>query len=469
MNVELLHQDNVIVRAHCFPAEIQPENGCAPKLAIVSAYDCLCGIAEYTYFLVQSLRKFADVTVIELDQHTFKNSTRMAREDAEKQLKIICNQLGKFDAVNLQFEPGTLGYKPQVAYRRLTEIVDASPAISVTFHTFLDDNRQSRGFWKELKKLRIKAALFGRGTSRSRYYLTTKPIQYIKAAGKQKDATFIVHTRREVERLVRVHGVSRTRVYDHPLAFLNPELVSNLEPSSMIRSLRLPEDTVTLGVFGFISEYKGTDLAVDVMKLLPQNYHLLIAGGLHPNESRAQATEIHPYLARIIGKILGDSDQAKVSTRKSKQSSQDLMDADSSLLDRVHFLGAQDRQEFLQIMHDCDVVVLPYREVGQTSSGPISMAVEMKKRVIASRTDAFAEFGKYYPSRMEHFDQNNFIELSQRICAPQELEDNPVELSWLTNVQLYFEAHGFDAVSEYQINQCEQRFAKPQPSDRMAA
>jgi hypothetical protein len=48
-----------------------------------------------------------------------------------------------------------------------------------------------------------------------------------------------------------------------------------------------------------------------------------------------------------------------------------------------------DEREFLRGMAICDAVVFPYLEVGQSSSGPISQALELGCRVIASRTHTF--------------------------------------------------------------------------------
>jgi hypothetical protein len=68
-------------------------------------------------------------------------------------------------------------------------------------------------------------------------------------------------------------------------------------------------------------------------------------------------------------------------------------------------------------MVGCDVVVLPYMEVGQSSSGPISQAVELGCRVIASRTHAFLGFADYHPDAVEFFDIGNYLELAERIRA----------------------------------------------------
>jgi len=80
-------------------------------------------------------------------------------------------------------------------------------------------------------------------------------------------------------------------------------------------------------------------------------------------------------------------------------------------------MGALDDADFLAGMAICDVVVLPYLEVGQSASGPISQAVELGCRVIASRTHAFLEFARYHPDTVEFFDIGNHLELAERIAA----------------------------------------------------
>ena len=80
-------------------------------------------------------------------------------------------------------------------------------------------------------------------------------------------------------------------------------------------------------------------------------------------------------------------------------------------------MGALPDKDFFSAMAICDAVVLPYLEVGQNSSGPISVALEMGARVIASRTHAFMNFGKYHPGLIEYFDIGNYAELADRLVA----------------------------------------------------
>ena len=57
----------------------------------------------------------------------------------------------------------------------------------------------------------------------------------------------------------------------------------------------------------------------------------------------------------------------------------------------------------------CDAVVFPYLEVGQSSSGPISQALELGCRIIASRTHTFLQFGRYHQDMIEFFDIGNHL------------------------------------------------------------
>jgi hypothetical protein len=81
---------------------------------------------------------------------------------------------------------------------------------------------------------------------------------------------------------------------------------------------------------------------------------------------------------------------------------------------------------------------MPYLEVGQSSSGPLAMAVDMDCRVIASRTRAFLQFARYHPGRVEFFDIGNFAELARRIEAgPPAPPNQPKSFDAASNAALY--------------------------------
>src|SRR6185312_7819926 len=93
------------------------------------------------------------------------------------------------------------------------------------------------------------------------------------------------------------------------------------------------------------------------------------------------------------------------------------------LSQRIHFMGAQAESEFLSGMAICDAVVFPYLEVGQSSSGPISQALELGCRIIASRTHTFLQFAEYHKNTVEFFDIGNHLELAERLSARRQFSE----------------------------------------------
>ena len=92
----------------------------------------------------------------------------------------------------------------------------------------------------------------------------------------------------------------------------------------------------------------------------------------------------------------------------------------------------------------CDAVVFPYLEVGQSSSGPISQALELGCRVIASRTHTFLQFARYHHNMIEFFDIGNHLELAGRIRARPQFEprDHLPAFNVETNKAVYLAANG---------------------------
>src|SRR6266481_7754656 len=96
------------------------------RLAVVSTYDDLCGIAAYTRSLEKQLGDIFDVTVFDLDQYLLRSTHRRVRKFGDQHIQDICREIRNYDAVNLQLEHGTLGRNCRDIYRRFNWIVRAS-------------------------------------------------------------------------------------------------------------------------------------------------------------------------------------------------------------------------------------------------------------------------------------------------------------------------------------------------------
>lgn len=422
-----------------------------PRLALISTFDELCGIAAYTRALVRQLDALAEVTVLDLDQYLLRGRQRRVRALGDRHIREFAARLHGFDAVNIQLEYGTLGRWPGQVLRRLRLLAEAAPALSVTFHTVLGGSAFP---WPRLRgsllrgRIDVVIGLVGQFT-RERW-LAIGTYRLLVRLQREKPVHAIVHTRRDAQ-LLR-DGFALAHVHHHPLAFVRPEEAARIRRTAgraaFPQLAALPAGATLIGSFGFLSAYKGFETAIQALRYLPEDHHLLLFGAVHP-QTIERERPIDPYIRRLlriaqIGQTAFDSLNAgKVRVSYAGDPAALLVEHPESLHRRVHFMGALEDARFLEAMAICDVVVLPYLEVGQSSSGPIAMALEMGCRVLASRTLAFLQLARYHPGRIEFFDIGNFAELAELLRMDPSRLPVPGRLRFDadTNLATYRAAH----------------------------
>jgi glycosyltransferase involved in cell wall biosynthesis len=426
-------------------------------LAVISTTSRLCGIAAYTAALQRQLDDAFEITVFDLNQYLMRNPHRRVRRLADRHIKEICRQLRGFDAVNLQLEYGTLGRYGNDIYRRFRWLTEAAPRLSVTFHTLLMPPAfDAATFAKALATLRFKSAVRMRAEYHRAHLLSYGIARQLRRLQRRKPTSAIVHNRRDLHDARYLYGIRQ--VFDHPLSFLGgAEAAAIRDGASRQRFAILDElapDAVLLGVFGFLNEYKGLGTAIQTLQHLPKNYHLLIFGGLHPHEI-APRQPLHPYIASLFHQAYMDTTlYERLSEFGTNGAPALVVGADQGLREllgshprdlsaRVHFMGALAEPDFLAGMAICDAVVFPYLEVGQSASGPISQALELGCRILASRTHAFLEFAEYHKDAIEFFDIGNHLELAGRLLARPQFRSRRglPEFNIVTNRATYLRAN----------------------------
>ncbi|MGX9965099.1 hypothetical protein ACVFYP_17345 [Roseomonas sp. F4] len=302
----------------------------------------------------------------------------------------------------------------------------AAPSLSVTFHTILDEVVVPYGEILQLAgKLRLVRAATVTVESLRAWSLATGVSAELRRQQRRKPVHVIAHTRRDMRLLRDVHRLAD--VHHHPLAFVPAADAAAIRAAATRDAFpmmkRLPPEAKLIGTFGFLSPYKGFETAVEALRYLPPDHHLLVFGGIHP-QAIARHAPRDAYIDRLLTKgrigqtVIDELRQGGATNLTLDASARDLLARHpQDLHDRLHFMGVLDDSQFMTAMALCDTVVLPYLEVGQSSSGPIAMAVDMGCRVIASRTRAFLQFARYHPGRVEFFDIGNFAELARRIEA----------------------------------------------------
>ena len=434
------------------------------RLAVVSTYDDLCGIAAYTRSLERQLGDIFDVTVFDLNQFLLRSTHRRVRKFGDKHIQAICREIRHYDTVNLQLEHGTLGRGCSDIFRRFSWILRSSPQLSVTFHSIMQSEAfDFAEYFKEVCRFNFTKAFAMRAHYMRSNRLSAGIASRLRRAQRFKPVSVIVHTRRDLWHMKYVHGMRN--VYDHPLSFLGGAEAKEIRSTASLEKFAVleavPADSKLIGVFGFFGRYKGFDTVIRALHHLPEEYHLLIFGGVHPNEIRRHQS-IDPVVSSLFDAGYIDTSVAErtraypgvtapvVSVAVDGSMRDLLMEHPKDLSSRIHFLGAQTDADFLAGMAICDAVVFPYMEVGQSSSGPISQSLELGCRVIASRTHTFLQFARYHPNMVEFFDIGNHLELAGRILArPQfELGDRLLAFNVETNKATYLAANGEMAEAE---------------------
>ncbi|MCB1460319.1 MAG: hypothetical protein KDJ48_13850, partial [Nitratireductor sp.] len=143
-----------------------------------------------------------------------------------------------------------------------------------------------------------------------------------------------------------------------------------------------PEDKL-IGIFGYISAYKGHHDALKAIEYLPENYKLLIFGRQHPQTIRANG-EVDKYLGKLMGTIFLDEEKSRKHSLALARIRRAEENREPSLKDRVYFLGELPDREFLDVAASVDVAWLPYYENGQDGSGIASICLDASPRVVCS-------------------------------------------------------------------------------------
>lgn len=402
------------------------------KMAVVSTYDDLCGIAGYTKALVRQLELDYEVTVFDLDQYLLRSTMRPLRKLGDALIHDIVGKLSEFDAVNIQLEHGTLGATHTDIVRRFEMLAGHDKPLTVTFHTVLPvGGRGARDLLRALRHLDRRSFIEILSEIRVGRELGHPIMKHIATRQDRARTSAIFHTRRDARSNRLIYKLKR--VLDHPLAFYSQEGALAAPRLGMPRpsTIDCTGNPVVLGVFGFISPYKGLLTAIQAMRRLPGNYHLMIFGGVHPNDIR-KGHSVNPYLERMLDLITDGVDPNSYG-RKSKtlhsrlnmhlndpEMLRQIMNGVNDISNRVHFMGTVKDEEFASAIRACDVVVLPYEEVGQSSSGPLSIANDVGARIVCARNKAFLQYERYNPGRLNFFDIGNHVELAQRVVSVTE-------------------------------------------------
>ena len=385
------------------------------KLAIISSYNESCGNASYTEVLRQGFSEYYEVDVLPLQLDILGSNASNIKKIADEHIEDLAKSLKNYDYVNIQFEAGLYGNNKKDICRRMKKLINASNNLIVTMHRI--DLPKLIFSLKTLKILFSSKNIINnmRLIKNEIYFkqLYRDVVKMIKKHSKKYNSNIIVHTKKDKKNIERFFDFYN--VYDFPLTFLNKKQRlrkrKESEREEFVKKYGLKKDDKLIGIFGYISEYKGHETIINALSYLPDNYKLLIFGSQHPMAIQ-EYTKCDPYIARLLDMTdkLKEIEEEKELNEKEKD-----QNVSASIIDRILFLGNLDDDAFLEALYCCDFAVLPYMEVNQGGSGIASLVLETKIKSLYSNNKAFAELNKYFPNTFSKFDIGNYIELARKI------------------------------------------------------
>jgi glycosyltransferase involved in cell wall biosynthesis len=407
-----------------------------PRAAIVSSYNEECGAAFFSSRLKHHLEKSGlAVDVLRLPVSLLRISyPSEVRKRGDREIARIAGQLGAYDAVYLQFEPGLYG-NYRTAYPRVLQLLKAARKAVITVHGF---DRVSAAVPP------LKALLDGDGrlalrsvvdVSRHRavtgFWHTVERLAHVQ---------IITFCKADQALLERMYGL--TRVNNYPITYFDSEETSTIragvDRGRLLTQYGLDPSKTYFGVCGFLSPYKGHLTAIKALEFLPEDWCLVVVGGEHPHalepdkdmgnyvrqllaftlesdEKRqnlmlqAQKGDLSDSLARA------DMDRMQLQAAVFKRSEFKYFFPEDSVRDRVKFVGQVSDEAMPQFYCALDYIVHPYIRTrsGQSGSGPATMAVEFGARSLFSNAPVFREMERYFENAMSFFNIGNFVELAE--------------------------------------------------------
>ncbi len=361
------------------------------RLAVISSYNELCGIASYTRGLVKALSNYFEVTVLELDVELLRKGKR---KKVDKYIKDFRSKLKEYDSVNIQLEYGLFGTTISSMQKNFFSLLKASKNPVITFHSY-NTTVKIPGILSFIKSCLNKKILgcledIKNAIANNRHALIFKrTILFCK----KNEIPIIVHTKREKNRIQTEHET--VKVYDHPLCLYEQNEINNIKNNyskeCFYKDLNLNSDKKYIGLFGFINKYKGHETAIRSLLHLPENYELLICGAQHPHQIRFGEL-LDPYIEKLLSLV-----------------------KELNLSQRVKFYRFSNDDDFLKVLLHCDYNVLPYLEIYQSGSAIATLSLETNSKAIFSQNFLFFELDKYAKDCFPMFTIGNYKELADSI------------------------------------------------------
>lgn len=325
------------------------------RVLFMSTHNVSCGIADYNAAMMKEAAIYNDCDIEALPQNQ-----SVSKED----VKRISNQAKDYDAVVVQHEWSFFERSLIKHYNRLSFFLKClrknNTSTALIMHTKFRNvgtRRRSLIFWAE------------------------KIFKYplVREINKSSNLKIFVHGENHVHNLIS-QGICPDKVVS--IAF--PHQPQNVTPK--IRDTSNSED-ISLLMFGFISAYKGYEIALNAMRILPKNFKLTIAGGQHPGA-------MHDFTYENILGFIGLGNWFR--ERKLPKFFKNFTTAEAEdFKKRIVLTGHLSDEEVTKEIEKADIILAPYfAKSPPVGSAAVEKSVSMGKPIVSSSAYTFDNYVK---------------------------------------------------------------------------
>lgn len=325
------------------------------RVTQVSTWRTRCGIADYSGHLTSSLEQqgvACDVAVVDRTQVNYMSVGELRRH----YFQLAATLAGR-GPVHIQHEfaffGGHLGMGVSIETFGyfLRHLRNRGVPVVVTFHTnpvFLRwggggaKRRAAGAYYRALWRMRVAEHFRGASPMRAVVHSKTTRLAFIQSGFAEASLTVLPHAA--------------------PVVREDPEGAQEVRAE-----LGIPEGATVLGLFGFMSQYKGYDTALAAMRRLPDAVHLLLLGGPHPFSAES-----------AIESVLKTTQRYK------------------KLRERVHIVGFVPPHRLDAFHSAVDICIAPYDPGDLSASGALMWDLASGRPVVATKIPAFTELNDQY-------------------------------------------------------------------------
>ena len=377
------------------------------RILFLATHQVRCGIATYTQQLRDHLS--AESSVCSLPE-------RVNHQLLDTSITSFINRAVEYDVVHIQHEHGLFtgdGDESDAIERlgdMLKQLSKTNKPVFVTFHSdpvFYTDKK----VWSGEGMLRSLLS----GMWRKQVSRWFQPKYNVHA---------IVHTNRTKQEFVQSQ-FSKHNTHVIPHGVINRDITH--------KPIDLNGD-VNLSIFGFISSYKGYNVALHALELLPKKYKLVCMGGRHPTSEGDEYTDI---LRRAY-----DIDKGILENKLNKF-------GHHKVRDRVTITGYLDDTQADQWHEKTDICLAPYTDKTLSGSGALTWSITSGRPTIASDIPSFKSINKQYGC-MHLFKTDAHFELAWAIRHVAENEH--VQQNILSGAKRYTDQLSWSNVADMHVD-----------------